>query len=181
MTDKEKILAEINRRIDEIKELGDFGVTKVQVFKELLELQVFVDSLPSEPASSVDMSLQEKKNLIASLQKDIIESIGKETMIYQGETYTRVYKDELDEYACKYPKSIPLPSKKFRRYSDIDITVAIKAGANWQREKLPKWEKSPTGGCWSGEIAIHPTARLFRYEHYVINADELFELLEKEE
>ena len=59
---------------------------------------------------------------------------------------------------------------------------AFKAGAEWQINKLPKWRHTPIkGGCWSGEIGVRPTARLFVYEHYSINADKLFKLLNRED
>ena len=58
---------------------------------------------------------------------------------------------------------------------------AFEDGAKWEKQQLPKWKKTPTGGCWSGEIGVHPSARLFTYEHYSINADKLFKALEKED
>lgn len=61
-------------------------------------------------------------------------------------------------------------------YSD-----AIEYGIRWQLSKLPKWKKAINRSCWSGEIGVNPTLRRFKYEHYVIDADKLFEALEKEE
>ena len=58
----------------------------------------------------------------------------------------------------------------------------FRLGAEWQMNKLPKWRRTPIkGGCWSGEIGVRPTARLFVYEHYSIKADKLFKLLNKED
>ena len=54
---------------------------------------------------------------------------AEEIMIYQGEKYTRCYKDALDKFACKYPKTVPPPSKKYAKYSDTDLVIAVKAGA----------------------------------------------------
>lgn len=50
-----------------------------------------------------------------------------------------------------------------------------------RQEKLPKWKEAINRSCWSGEIGVNPTKRKFEYEHYVIDADKLFEALEKEE
>lgn len=59
---------------------------------------------------------------------------------------------------------------------------AFEDGAKWQKAKLPKWKNKPLGGgCWSGEISVDPIRRLYRYEHYIINADKLFKLLDKED
>lgn len=57
----------------------------------------------------------------------------------------------------------------------------IMAGAQWQKSKLPKWKKFSSNGCWSGEIGAKPTIRKYIYEHYAINADKLFKLLDKED
>lgn len=64
-----------------------------------------------------------------------------ETMMYQGEVYTRVYKDELDKFANKYPKTIPHSSKKYAKYSDTDLVIAVKAGAEWQMKQKPAWSE----------------------------------------
>lgn len=59
-----------------------------------------------------------------------------QTITYNGEVYNRCYKDELDAFACKYPMSVPKTSKKYAKYSDVDLTIAIKAGAKWQKEQM---------------------------------------------
>lgn len=44
-----------------------------------------------------------------------------------------------------------------------------------ENDELPKWRKIKNQQpCWSGEISVDPINRLFRYENYVINADQLF-------
>ena len=49
-------------------------------------------------------------------------------------------------------------------------------------KEIPKWKKTMhDNGCWSCEIGVNPSKRLYEYEHYTINADELFKLLDKEE
>jgi len=48
-------------------------------------------------------------------------------------------------------------------------------------ESLPRWKHYLSDACWSGEIGAKPTTRKFTYEHYAINADKLFELLDKED
>lgn len=49
-------------------------------------------------------------------------------------------------------------------------------------QEFPKWKKTMhDNGCWSCEIGVNPSKRLYEYEHYTINADELFKLLDKEE
>ena len=49
-------------------------------------------------------------------------------------------------------------------------------------KELPKWKKTiHDNGCWSCEIGVNPSKRLYEYEHYTINADKLFKLLDKEE
>ena len=50
-----------------------------------------------------------------------------------------------------------------------------------EEEPLPRWKHYSNKSCWSGEIGVNPTKRLFIYEHYAINADKLFKLLEKED
>lgn len=48
--------------------------------------------------------------------------------------------------------------------------------------KLPKWKmvKNPQP-CWSGEIGVDPIRGKFQYENWVISANKLFKLLEKED
>lgn len=55
------------------------------------------------------------------------------------------------------------------------------AGIKEGKEKLPKWKRYSNNSCWSGEIGVKPTQRKFTYEHYAINADKLFRLLDKED
>lgn len=66
---------------------------------------------------------------------------------------------------------------------DFQKQKSFIAGAEWKKAKLPKWKNKPLGGggCWSGEIFVDPIRRLYRYEHYIINADKLFKLLDKED
>lgn len=65
---------------------------------------------------------------------------------------------------------------------DFQKQKSFIAGAEWKKAKLPKWKNKPLGGgCWSGEISVDPIRRSYRYEHYIINADKLFKLLDKEE
>ena len=48
-------------------------------------------------------------------------------------------------------------------------------------KNLPVWKHKPIcGGCWSGELSADFNKRTFRYGHYVINADKLFNKLPKE-
>lgn len=48
--------------------------------------------------------------------------------------------------------------------------------------KLPKWKrvKNPQP-CWSGEIGVDPIRGQFQYENWVISANKLFKLLDKED
>lgn len=48
--------------------------------------------------------------------------------------------------------------------------------------KLPKWKrvKNPQP-CWSGEIGVDPIKGQFQYENWVISANKLFKLLDKED
>ena len=84
--------------------------------------------------------------------------------------------EDLEEASVEWFNSV-----KYK--SDLSGTPinAFKAGAQWQKDKLPKWKKTSTGGCWSGEIGVKPSQRKFTYEHYSINADKLFKLLDKED
>ena len=59
-----------------------------------------------------------------------------QTITYKGEVYTRCYKDKLDAFACKYPMSVPKSSKRYAKYSDVDLTIAVKEGAKWQKEQM---------------------------------------------
>lgn len=61
-----------------------------------------------------------------------------QTITYKGEVYTRCYKDKLDEFACKYHMSVPKSPKRYAKYSDVDLTIAVKAGAQWQKEQFEK-------------------------------------------
>ena len=63
-----------------------------------------------------------------------------QTITYNGEVYTRCYKDKLDAFACKYPMSVPKTSKRYAKYSDVDLTIAIKEGAKWQKKH--SWKPS---------------------------------------
>ena len=61
-----------------------------------------------------------------------------------------------------------------RKIIDIINTLEVK--------EIPSWKKTMhDNGCWSCEIGVNPSKRLYEYEHYTINADELFKLLDKEE
>ena len=51
MTDKERILIKVTRRIDEIMKMGDAGVTRLQELETLTYLQTYIDSLPEDPVS----------------------------------------------------------------------------------------------------------------------------------
>lgn len=49
-------------------------------------------------------------------------------------------------------------------------------------KEIPKWKKTMhDNGCWSCEIGVDPSKRLYEYGRYTIDADELFKLLDKEE
>ena len=50
--------------------------------------------------------------------------------------WIRVYENELDEFANEYSKTIPLPEKKYAKYSDVDMVIAIKAGAKWMKQQM---------------------------------------------
>ena len=63
-----------------------------------------------------------------------------QSITYNGEVYTRCYKDKLDAFACKYPMSVPKTSKRYAKYSDVDLTIAIKEGAKWQKKH--SWKPS---------------------------------------
>ena len=80
------------------------------------------------------------EDILAWLEKQKHDLEDKEeTVVYQGEVYTRVYRDELDKFACKYPKTVPLPSKKYRKYSETDLIIAVKEGAKWKMKQEPVW------------------------------------------
>ena len=50
------------------------------------------------------------------------------------------------------------------------------------KQKLPKWKKVKNPQpCWSGEIGVDPIKGQFQYENWVISANKLFKLLEKED
>ena len=83
------------------------------------DLLYFIDSLQEEP---VNAELEDTT----------------QTITYEGEVYTRCYKDKLDAFACKYPMSVPKPSKRYAKYSDVDLTIAVKEGAKWQKEQMMK-------------------------------------------
>ena len=61
-----------------------------------------------------------------------------QTITYNGEVYTRCYRDGLDAFACKYPMSVPKAPKKYAKYSDVDLTIAVKEGAKFQKQQLMK-------------------------------------------
>lgn len=64
----------------------------------------------------------------------------------------------------------------------VAYMLGLEKGYELREEQMPKWKKTLKGnGCWSGEIGVNPTKRLFEYEHYTIDADKLFKLLDKEE
>ena len=51
-----------------------------------------------------------------------------------------------------------------------------------EAKKIPNWKKTMhDNGCWSCEIGVDPSKRLYEYGRYTIDADELFKLLDKEE
>ena len=114
----ERIKAEIERRIEDVKEyvLKPGSDKRFAVVPEqLAHILSFIDSLKEEPAS-----------------KDL------DKVVYQGEEYIRVYEDDLDEFANRYTKTVPKPEKRLAKYSGVDMVIAVKAGANWQREQIMK-------------------------------------------
>ena len=118
MTDKEKIRQEIERLMNELiqeKEKGFGSDIDDACILELQNVLTFIDSLQEEPIS-----------------KDLDEELDK--VVYQGKVYTRIYRDKLDQFANRYPKKVPRPEKKFAKYSETDMVIAVKAGAQWQKE-----------------------------------------------
>lgn len=71
-----------------------------------------------------------------SVSEDLLDTT--QTITYNGEVYTRCYKDKLDEFACKYPMSVPKTSKRYAKYSDVDLTIAVKEGAKWHKQSMAK-------------------------------------------
>lgn len=101
--------------------------TQSEVLKQVLD---YIDEVQKEPVS---------EELLDTTQ----------TITYKGEVYTRCYKDKLDAFACKYPMSVPKPSKRYAKYSDVDLTIAIKEGAKWQKEQLKNSAIDATIGYWN--------------------------------
>ena len=118
MTDKEKIKAEIERRIKELQPCNTSENLRAHgAIAGYYQILSFINSLQKEPVS-----------------EDLEEPT--QTITYKGEVYTRCYKDKLDAFACKYPMSVPKTSKKYAKYSDVDLTIAVKEGAKWQKEQM---------------------------------------------
>lgn len=115
----------------------------------------------SEAAEAEYNALCNIEHFIDSLQEEPVS----EDLQESAETYTNRRENEKFDVG--------------EGYGMDDVENAFKAGAQWQKNLLPKWKKTPTGGCWSGEIGVNPTKRMFTYEHYSINADKMFELLDK--
>ena len=85
------------------------------------------------------MAVKDVLAIIDSLQEERVREELEDTtqtITYKGEVYIRCYKDKLDAFACKYPMSVPKTSKKYAKYSDVDLTIAVKEGAKWQKEKM---------------------------------------------
>ena len=87
-----------------------------------------------------------------------------QTILYKGEVYTRCYKDNLDAFACKYPMSVPKTSKKYAKYSDVDLTIAIKEGAKWQKEQMMKDAIEVTVYIDAGGYPYIPQLELYDYD-----------------
>ena len=109
-------------------------MTKEDAIKYLQQLypnggHCWLDEQRIETINMAVKSLQEDP--VSEKLEDITQKIT-----YEGEVYTRCYKDKLDEFACKYPISVPKPPKRYAKYSDTDLTIAVKAGAKWQKEHL---------------------------------------------
>lgn len=109
-------------------------MTKEDAIKYLQQLypnggHCWLDEQRIEAINMAVKSLQEEP--VSEELEDITQKIT-----YEGEVYTRCYKDKLDEFACKYPISVPKPPKRYAKYSDTDLTIAVKAGAKWQREQM---------------------------------------------
>lgn len=110
-------------------------MTDIELF--ILMVLAFLSTL-----SLMAIAAQWKDKLIKLAKSE--EHVGEEledttqTITYKGKVYTRRYKDKLDAFACKYPISVPKPSKRYAKYSNVDLIIAIKEGAKWQKEHLWK-------------------------------------------
>lgn len=96
------------------------------------------------------------------------------------------------EFLPEEPVSEDLEEAAIMHYKDVmeyeaktglkpAYMTSFKAGAKWKKNQLPKWKKTINQSCWYGEIGVNPPRRQFQYEHYSINADKLFKMLEKED
>ena len=117
----QKIREEVEKRYEYWKEKeSNFHSIESDIrMSECHHLLLMFDSMQKEPVS-----------------EDLEDTT--QTIIYNGEVYTRCYKDKLDAFACKYPMSVPKPSKRYAKYSNVDLTIAVKEGAKWQKEHLWK-------------------------------------------
>ena len=87
-----------------------------------------------------DAGNNDVKHIVGQLFPELKESEDLEditqTITYEGKVYTRCYKDKLDAFACKYPMLVPKSPKRYAKYSDVDLTIAVKEGAQWQKEQI---------------------------------------------
>lgn len=144
MTDKEKILA-IKSEIERLSNFanGYYADRIASGYKICCsDIISFIDSLPQEEPASEDL----------------------EKVTYQGEEYIRCYHDELDEFANKYPKTVPPPEKKYAKYSDVDMVIAVKVGAKWQKQQMMAKAVDATVHIDAGGYPYIPQMELYDYE-----------------
>ena len=160
MTDKEKIKAEIERLKNELiqeAEKGyksEFDEGRISAFEDMI---IYINSL------------EEPEPISEELEK----------LVYRGEVYTRTYRDELDKFANRYTKSIPKPEKRFAKYSDVDMVLAVKEGARFNKQQMMKDAIDATK-VFSGIGSNSKTGECVPYTEYKINiADKLCDGLDK--
>lgn len=165
----EKQLIDLAQRLGNKREhVGPF-MQKASVYEEILS---FIDSLQEESQRMVSAEAKEAGYSPA------LEEVEKEVDNFLDQyTYPR---EEVDFY--KFARHfINWQERKDTSMLEDAYDNGYKTGKGEINSQLPRWKKTiHDNGCWSCEIGVDPTKRLFEYEHYTINADELFKLLDKE-
>ena len=110
----------------------------------------------------IDGKYNRNRQFKEPVSEDLLDTT--QTITYKGEVYTRCYKDKLDEFACKYPMSVPKTSKRYAKYSDVDLTIAVKEGAKWQKEQMMKDAINVTVHIDAGGYPYIPQLELYDYD-----------------